>query len=160
MSYKKIDKKAVKAWIIARTLFLVIFAAIYFVGIYGFLMPIIDNTMVRLIIHILTVIINGYLLLYAFLFPLIEYKEWKYSISDDKIELVHGIFVRKKVIIPISRLQFLDVDQGPIHRRYGLSTIRLNTAGGLHEIPALTNDEAEEISKNLASVVEAGESIE
>ncbi|GMQ59498.1 hypothetical protein AN1V17_38950 [Vallitalea sediminicola] len=160
MSYKRINKKAVKAWIISRTIFLVIFAVIYFVGIYGFLMPIIDNAMVRYIIHILTILINGFLLLYAFLFPLIEYKEWKYSISNDKIEIINGIFVRKKIIIPISRLQFLDVNQGPIHRRYGLSTIRLNTAGGLHEIPALTNEEAEEISKNLASSVEAGESID
>lgn len=160
MNYKKIDKKAVKAWILARGIFLIIFGAAYLIGIYAFLMPNIKDVRVEYAINILSILIIGYLLLYTFLFPFIEYKEWKYSISEDKIELIHGIFIRKKIIIPINRLQFLDVNQGPIHRRYKLSTITLNTAGGLQEIPALTNEEAESISKNLASVIKAGEEIE
>ncbi|GKX31834.1 hypothetical protein SH1V18_43140 [Vallitalea longa] len=160
MNYKRIDKKAVKAWIIARAIFLIIFGIMYFIGIYVLLMPTINDVSVKYVINIFTVLIMGYLMIYTFLFPFIEYKEWKYSISNDKIELIHGIFIRKKIIIPINRLQFLDVNQGPIHRKYKLSTIRLNTAGGLHEIPALTNEEAESISKNLAKVVKAGEDID
>lgn len=160
MTYKRIDKKAIKSWIIARGSFLVVFGIIYFVCVYTFLMPIVDDVREKYIINIVSLLLVIYLILYTFLFPFIEYKQWKYSISKDKIELIHGIIIRKHIIIPINRLQFLDVNQGPIHRMYQLSTIRLNTAGGLHEIPALTNEEAKNISENLASVVKAGEIVD
>lgn len=157
MLYNRINKKAVKAWIIARTIFLFFFVIVYFVGIYGFVIPIIHNDHIKYIINGLTCIINAYIIVYTFVFPMIEYKEWQYMICEDKIELIHGIFVRKKVIIPISRIQFLDIMHGPINRKFGLASIKLNTAGGLHMIPALTNNEAEDISMKLTKIIETGD---
>ncbi|QUI22859.1 PH domain-containing protein [Vallitalea pronyensis] len=157
MEYNHINRQAVKSWIIARTIFLVVFNAVYFVGVYGFLKPIIHNANVMYFINGLTGIMVVYILAYTFVFPIIEYKEWRYKIHEDKIEFIHGIFVRKKVIIPISRIQFLDIICGPINRKFGLSSIKLNTAGGLHVIPALTNQEAEGISVKLTKIIETSE---
>ncbi|MCT4617864.1 MAG: PH domain-containing protein [Marinisporobacter sp.] len=60
----------------------------------------------------------GYLFANTFVFPLIEYKEWKYKIKEDQIELNYGVLIKTKTIIPISRIQYIDIEQGPIYRRF------------------------------------------
>jgi membrane protein YdbS with pleckstrin-like domain len=102
-------------------------------------------------------IIILFFVLYSFFWPFLEYKQWKYTISEDKIELIKGIIFRKKIIIPISRIQNLKIEQGPIQRIYRISSINIITAGGCHEIPAIPDEQAEMTSERLRRIIEMGE---
>lgn len=161
MDYQKIDKKAIKAWILARSIFLIIFA-----GIYGFLsyklgLDFVDKFAYGpLVFYSFTILIFSVFIIFTFVFPFIEYREWSYKILSDRIELKNGIFIKKRIIIPITRVQYLDINQGPIYRFFALSSLRLNTAGSMHTIPALTEEESEEISLRLKEVIEMSDNLE
>ncbi len=91
------------------------------------------------------------------LVPGLRWSTWRYRVSNDQIELQHGILVKHHTIIPMVRVQHVDTEQGPILRHYGLSAVKVSTAAGTHTIPALADDMAvglrDRISE-LARVVE------
>ncbi|MBP2032045.1 membrane protein YdbS with pleckstrin-like domain [Clostridium algifaecis] len=160
MNYNKIDENAIKSWIMGRTIASIIFVAIYVVGVYLFLMPKIqDMELLENILNILTAIIIIASTLDSFVCPFLEYKQWRYGIFEDKIELINGIIIRKKTIIPISRIQNLKIEQGPIERMSNIASVNIITAGGRHKIPAITMEDAEKITDNLKRIIEFGDKI-
>ena len=59
-----------------------------------------------------------------------------------------GILFRYVTIVPYGRIQNININEGPIERAFGLSTISLDTAGGSLSdvsIPGLERTEAERI---------------
>ncbi|MEA4988368.1 MAG: PH domain-containing protein [Anaerovorax sp.] len=161
MEYSRIQKNAVKAWMIGRTISLVIFFAIYYPVVYKLIMPNFGSIFeVKYGLNGLTIFLVFCFLINTFIMPVIQYKEWKYSIQEDRIELLHGVLVRNKVIIPISRIQYIEIEQGPIYQSFHLASLNINTASDVHEIPALTLEEANEISQRLKAMIEMSEDIE
>ncbi|ADK15238.1 MULTISPECIES: PH domain-containing protein [Clostridium] len=160
MNYDKIDKSAIKSWIIGRTVISVIFIALYVLCMNLFLMPRIEDMKVlKCILNFLTAIIIFVSILDSFIWPFLEYKQWKYGIFEDKIELIEGIIIRKRTIIPISRIQNLKIEQGPIERMCKIASVNIITAGGTHKIPAIAVKDAEKVANNLKNVIELGDKI-
>ncbi|MCI1714646.1 PH domain-containing protein [Clostridium sp.] len=158
MNYESIDRNAVKSWIIGRTITGIIIFAIYVLIKNLLVIPQFDYIpIVNYLMDGLEFIIILFFVLYSFFWPFLEYKQWKYTISEDKIELIKGIIFRKKIIIPISRIQNLKIEQGPIQRIYRISSINIITAGGCHEIPAIPDEQAEMTSERLRRIIEMGE---
>ena len=62
---------------------------------------------------------------------------WRYEVRESEIELQHGIFIVKRTLIPMVRVQHVDTSQGPILRKYDLAEITISTAATNHTIPAL-----------------------
>ena len=54
---------------------------------------------------------------------------WRYRVDADEIEIWSGVLWRQAVVVPRSRVQHIDVSQGPIERSYGLATLSIHTAG-------------------------------
>jgi len=160
MNYDKIDRSAIKSWIMGRTIISVIFIAVYVVGMNLFLMPKIENMKVlKCILNFLTAIIIFISILDSFIWPFLEYKQWKYGIFEDKVELIEGIIIRKRTIIPISRIQNLKIEQGPIERMCKIASVNIITAGGTHKIPAIAVEDAEKVANNLKKIIELGDKI-
>ncbi len=84
---------------------------------------------------------------YLFIFPepYIKWKIWRYDVREEEIELQHGLFVKVRTLIPMVRVQHVDTVQGPIMKKYKLASVVVHTAATLHEIPALEEEEAEEL---------------
>jgi len=61
--------------------------------------------------------------------PLRRYHARGFAMSDDRLRVVRGVLFHADVVVPFSRVQHLDVTQGPIERFYGLATLTLHTAG-------------------------------
>ena len=61
--------------------------------------------------------------------PAIEYRRFSYTLESDHIEIRHGVIWRTVTSVPKSRVQHIDVAQGPLERRYGLATLSIYTAG-------------------------------
>ena len=76
----------------------------------------------------------------AWKWPAIDYRHWRYRVSADGIEIWSGVIFRQAVSVPRSRVQHIDVSQGPIERSYGLATLSIHTAGTVHskvDLPGL-----------------------
>ncbi|MDD3269489.1 MAG: PH domain-containing protein [Syntrophomonadaceae bacterium] len=74
--------------------------------------------------------------------PDITWRTWRYNVSEQEIDLLHGVFIRTRTLIPMVRVQHVDTEQGPLLRRFGLSSVSISTAAGSHEIPALADEVA------------------
>ncbi len=85
--------------------------------------------------------------------PAIEYRQWRYMIGEDRIEIIHGIFFVKRILIPINRIQHLKIRQGVLQKRLNLSTVDIYTAGGSHGIEELLYSEADAIVRRLNHLV-------
>ena len=82
--------------------------------------------------------------------PKVRMARFRYAIREDEIDLLHGILVRKRTLIPMVKIQHVDTKQGPILRRFGLLAVTFSTAAGNHEIPALNAARAEEVQARIA----------
>ena len=84
--------------------------------------------------------------------PEIIWKTWRYDVSEQEIDLFHGIFIKTRTLIPMVRVQHVDTQQGPLLRHFGLSTVTISTAAGTHEIPALADEVAASLRDSISEL--------
>jgi membrane protein YdbS with pleckstrin-like domain len=82
---------------------------------------------------------------------------WGYAERDDDLLVTHGIMFRSLVVVPYGRLQFVDVEAGPVDRRFGLAKVQLHTASPNTDaaIPGLAPEEAARLRDRLSARGEA-----
>ncbi|MEJ5944251.1 PH domain-containing protein [Pseudokineococcus basanitobsidens] len=80
-----------------------------------------------------------------------------YAEREDDLLVRHGLLFRSLVVVPYGRMQLVDVQAGPVDRRFGIATVQLHTAsaGTDATIPGLPPQEAERLRDRLASRGEA-----
>jgi membrane protein YdbS with pleckstrin-like domain len=61
--------------------------------------------------------------------PEVEYRHFGYRVDADGIQIKRGVIWRSLVSVPRSRVQHIDVSQGPLERRYELASLSIYTAG-------------------------------
>jgi len=84
--------------------------------------------------------------------PAIHYRYTSYRVDEQGIEIRRGVYWRVVINVPRSRVQHIDVSQGPIDRRYGLGTLVIYTAGTDHskvELEGLEHGRALRIREHL-----------
>jgi uncharacterized protein len=89
--------------------------------------------------------------------PKLRWKRWRYEVHEHEVDIQFGLFTINRRLIPMVRVQHVDTQQGPILRKFKLATVTISTAAGTHEIPALDEDEADELRdfiSKLARVVD------
>ncbi len=88
------------------------------------------------------------LLAYAFVVftvPARRYRHWGYDMGKGQLRVVRGYMFYRDTIVPFGRIQHIDVDQGPIDRRYGLAKLTVHTAGNHNStvvLPGLAHGDA------------------
>lgn len=90
----------------------------------------------------------------AFWYPSRAYQAWGYRIDAKVLETHHGIWFRVIQLLPLSRLQHVDLHRGPLERSFGLATLILHTAGTHHAmltIPGLAAEEAVRLRDHLVA---------
>ena len=80
-------------------------------------------------------------------------RAWGYTEQDDDLVITHGIMFKTLVVVPYGRMQYVDVQAGPVERSFGLATVQLHTAspGTDAAIPGLVASEAARLRERLAS---------
>ena len=84
--------------------------------------------------------------------PRVEYATWRYDVTPTDVDLYHGVFTKKRVLVPLVRVQHVQTRQGPILRAHGLATVTISTAGESFEIPGLAEDDANELRDRVAEL--------
>jgi membrane protein YdbS with pleckstrin-like domain len=83
------------------------------------------------------------------------YRSWGYRIDGRVIETRSGLLFQVTRLLPLSRLQHVDLQRGPIERGFGLASLVMHTAG-THEahitIPGLDSNEAERLRDHLVAI--------
>ena len=128
MEYKKPERDVIKAWRLRRAIGTAILAVSFAAGVAAAALS--GWGTVQLCIAVGIGVILVYAAVGMAVYPLIEYRQWRYMISDERIEIVHGIFFIKRDVIPVVRIQNITVKQGPIYRRYGLYTVERGDCRG------------------------------
>jgi uncharacterized protein len=88
----------------------------------------------------------------SYRWPPLAYRHTSYRVDDHGFEIKRGVYWRVVINVPRSRVQHIDVSQGPIERRYGLGTLVIYTAGTDHakvELEGLEHGRALRIREHL-----------
>lgn len=82
-----------------------------------------------------------------------------YAEREDDLLIRHGLLVRRVVVVPYGRMQYVDVSVGPIEGALGLATVKLHTAAPAGQstvpIPGLPDAEAARLREQLSARGEA-----
>jgi uncharacterized protein len=84
--------------------------------------------------------------------PGLRWRRWRYEIRPDEVDLQRGIFWISRTLVPLARIQHVDTRQGPLQRRFGLSTVVFYTAAGPNQIPELSTPVAERVRDRIAEL--------
>lgn len=84
-------------------------------------------------------------------------RSWGYAENADDLLVTSGVLFRRLVAIPYGRMQFVDVEAGPIARAFGIATVTLHTASAetAADIPGLPAAEATRLRNRLTELGEA-----
>ncbi len=78
---------------------------------------------------ILPGVVLAFTLIFVIWIPSLRYRYWAYDLRAQELLLVRGIFNRVHTIIPLRRIQHLDVSQDLFEREYEVGKLVIHTAG-------------------------------
>ncbi|MGA9103630.1 PH domain-containing protein [Aeromicrobium sp.] len=82
---------------------------------------------------------------------------WGYAEDEEDLLVTGGVMFRRLVAVPYGRMQFVDVQAGPIDRAFGIASVTLHTASTetAATIPGLPADEATRLRNRLTELGES-----
>ncbi len=92
-----------------------------------------------------TAVLVGAALFFIFVWPGLRYRRWGYALLPDELVLERGVFSHVWTIVPLRRVQHLDVSQSLLEREFELGKLILHTSGSHGSevvVPGLPIDEA------------------
>jgi membrane protein YdbS with pleckstrin-like domain len=85
--------------------------------------------------------------------PPLRARRWRWRVDDDELDLRRGAVVEVRTIIPVSRIQHVDLRRDVVDRLFGVCKLVVHTAAGATEIPVLEDGEAALVRDRLAGLI-------
>jgi hypothetical protein len=88
--------------------------------------------------------------------PFRRFRAWGYGLGADELRLTHGLWTHIDTVVPLRRVQHLDVAQGPLERMFGVTRLVLHTAGTMNSqvvLPGLSRTTAEGIRDEIRAQI-------
>lgn len=97
-------------------------------------------------------------LVFVVVVPLWRYRVHRWDVSPDAVYTRSGWLVQERRIAPISRVQTVDTERGPLDRLFGLANVTVTTASsaGAVRIVALDVDVADRVVAQLTDIAAIG----
>ncbi|MGF7029251.1 membrane protein YdbS with pleckstrin-like domain [Paenibacillus mucilaginosus] len=92
--------------------------------------------------------------------PEAEVRWFSFDIREEELEFQSGALFISSVLVPMVRVQHVEMGSGPLMRKYDLAEVKIVTAATTHKISGLKREDAERIKQRisrLARVVEPDE---
>ena len=116
---------------------------------------------IRFILYIAVIVLIIISIVEIFILPIYRQRTWRYEIDEQYVQLKYGGAINKThLIIPMTKVQYVNTYQGPILQKFGLSTITIGTMASSHEIPAINETEAIELREKIAFLAQINEANE
>jgi len=90
----------------------------------------------------------------AFVMPRLHHRYTRYRVDEKGLEIRRGVLWRSVVTVSRTRVQHLDVSQGPIERKYGLARLLVHTAGtgdAVVGLPGIAEETARALRDDLGA---------
>ncbi|MGE7623070.1 PH domain-containing protein [Viridibacillus sp. NPDC096237] len=146
---RSISKEAVKVWRITETLanagILTVLGILYYLHMRFEWKEWIGWIILGVLI--LTVLFAIWEILFE---PALKQKYWRYDVDENFIQLKYGALKEVNELVPMTKVQSVELNQGPFLRKYGLYSIQIGTMGSGHAIPAISEKEAFELRDQIA----------
>jgi membrane protein YdbS with pleckstrin-like domain len=84
--------------------------------------------------------------------PTVIWRRWRYEVRETEIDLQRGLFKVRRTLVPMTRVQHVDTQHGPLQRALGLSTVIFYTAAGPNSIPQLASPVAAAVRDRIAEL--------
>ena len=84
--------------------------------------------------------------------PELRWRRWRWEVREHEIDLLRGIVVVRRTLIPMARVQHVETERGPIGQALGLATVEIHTAAGSHAIPLLRDYDAGMMRARIAEL--------
>lgn len=88
--------------------------------------------------------------------PNLRYRFWRFDLRPEELYLERGVLNRVRTVVPLRRIQHLDVSQDIIEREFDLGKLIVHTAGSRSSevvLPGLRYDEAQALRDELKHYV-------
>ena len=88
----------------------------------------------------------------AWVSPPRRWRHWGYAFTGRELHVAHGWWTQVHTIVPVLRVQHIDVSQGPLERSFGVARLVLHTAGSddtIVTLPGISRATAEEIRDTI-----------
>jgi uncharacterized protein len=85
--------------------------------------------------------------------PALRVRRWRWRLDDQELDLRHGTITEIRTIIPVARIQHVDVRRSLFAQVAGVAAVVVHTAAGTTEIPALTEPVAADVRDRLAGLI-------
>lgn len=130
-----------------------VIAMFYMIGCAGlvFLVYWFDGPIIFVILSVLITLLV-FCVDYFFL-PYLRYKSIRYEVHPTYLEILKGVFFRKREIIPIERVQQVSIEDGPLSRRYHVQIVEIQTAGTGHQVPLLLEEDAQALKAQIMDLI-------
>jgi uncharacterized protein len=92
------------------------------------------------------------LLLGVTLVPSLRWRNWRWEVRPEAIDIRHGTFTIRRTLVPMLRVQHVDTTRDVVERSLDLSTVLVHTAAGSHKIPLLSAADAAEVRDRIADL--------
>lgn len=90
--------------------------------------------------------------------PTRRWRRWGYALDDIEMRVARGHFWRVDTIVPLVRVQHIDVAEGPLERLFGLATLVVHTAGTHNStvsLPGLRPETARAMRERIRAHIQA-----
>ncbi|MCA9127038.1 MAG: PH domain-containing protein [Planctomycetales bacterium] len=74
-------------------------------------------------------VLAGLLIFFAWYWPPLAFKHIHWRLTHLGMEIHRGVYWQHQIVVPLVRVQHVDVSQGPVQRLFGLGTLAIHTAG-------------------------------
>lgn len=91
-------------------------------------------------------------LVYCLFWPRLRYRAWGFALRPEELYMEHGVLNHVRTVVPLRRIQHVDVSQDLIEREFALGRLVVHTAGSRSSdvvIPGLPLAEAERIRDDV-----------
>lgn len=89
---------------------------------------------------------------FALLWPRLRYRSWRFALWPEELYREHGVITHVRTVVPLRRIQHVDVSQDLLEREFALGRLVVHTAGSRSSdvvIPGLPLAEAERIRDEI-----------
>ena len=88
----------------------------------------------------------------VFFAPARRFRRWGYAMDVEELQVQRGMLTQVHTVVPLDRVQHIDLAQGPLERSFGVSRLIVHTAGTLHSqvvLPGLARPTAEAMRDDI-----------
>ena len=80
-----------------------------------------------------------------------------WAVTGTDLQIRKGIMFKSLTVVPLGRLQYVDVEEGPVARHFGIAQVKLHTASATTDaqLPGIPREQAAQLREQIADLAES-----